>query len=149
MEDSITEQVTIDADPDEVFAFVNTPGECVRASPSQEFHDIQSLGDGHEYDYEYRMAGVPLTGHCESINCDVDGRELVYDYTGDIDAEMRLSVSPAEKGARFLCETTYSVPDSLFGRVAKPVIERFNGRELSTFAENVKDMVESDVALEA
>ncbi len=145
MQDSITERVTIDADPEAVFAFINTPGECVRASPSQVFHDIEDLDNGgHEYDYEFRMVGVSLSGHCESVVCDTESHELVYDYTGDIDAEMRLSVSPADGGSEFRCETTYTVPDSVFGRVAKPVIERFNSREMTTFTENVRDIVESD-----
>ena len=150
MDDTIAESVTIDAAPDEVWAFINTPSDCVRASPSQEFHDIESLPNGgHEYDYEFRMVGVSLTGHCEAVECDPEDRVLVYDYDDDIDAEMRLSVeSVADGGSRLVCETTYEVPDSLFGTIARPVVERFNGREMATFTQNVRDVIESESVIE-
>lgn len=145
MEHSISESVKVDASKDELFDFINTPGECVAASPSQEFSDIQPKEDGsHEFDYEYSMVGVGLTGHCTSKRFEPDNHLLVYDYTGSIDAEMVLDVSEDENGTTvFDCQTNYEVPDSLFGSMIKPVIERYNSRELEDFTRNVRDIVEN------
>lgn len=150
MSHDIETSVHIDATPDDVFAFINTPSECVRASPSQDFHDITDLDNGgHEYDYTFRMAGVPLTGHCTSTTCDPNERVLVYNYTGNIDAELELNVEPDGDGTLFELTTTYTVPASIFGKIARPVIERYNEREMRSFADNVKAMVEEEWEPEA
>ena len=145
MQHSISESVTIDATRDEVFNLISNPAECVRASPSQEFSDIEMNEDGsHEFDYTYNMAGVRLTGHCLSPEYDSEEHILVYNYQGDIDAEMSLNVTENENGnTEFSCETTYEVSDSLFGKVVNVVLERYNSRELETFTKNVKEMIEN------
>lgn len=144
MEHSISESTEINTSEQELFDFINTPSECVEASPSQTFSDIQKKDDGsHEFDYEYSMAGVSLTGHCTSKEFDPDAHVLVYDYTGGIDAEMRLDVKQNDEGGTVLkCQTTYEVPDSVFGSVVKPVIEKYNSREMRKFVGGVKEIVE-------
>lgn len=146
MRHSISESVTIEATEDEVFRFINNPAECVKASPSQEFSNIQSNDDGsHEFDYKYNMTGVSLTGHCTTKEFHPENHILVYDYSGNIDAEMRLTVTDGDDGqVVFECETTYEVSESFFGKLVRTVIERYNTNELETFTQNVKEMVEND-----
>jgi hypothetical protein len=127
-----------------VFGLLDEPVECVRGSPSQSFENVTRLpGGGHEYDYTFRMAGVPLTGHVETTVHDPPA-SLEQTYTGDIDATIAFDLAAPDGDRTVLsAEATYELPGRVLEAVAGPVVERYNRGELDDFVENTRERVET------
>jgi hypothetical protein len=133
-----------------VFGLLNSPTECVRAGPSQSFRNVTPLdGGGHQYEYTFRMAGVPLTGTVRTTTHDPPTR-LTNRYEGDIDAEISFLLrDDSEDGCLFRAEATYDLPGRVLEAIADPVVRRYNQRELDNFVENVRSFVEAGYDAEA
>lgn len=141
---TITNQTTVDAPPKVVFGLVNTPSESVRSGQSQTFSNIKQLDNGgHEYDYTFRMVGVPLSGTVRTVAHDAP-RELRLSYTGDINARITFSFAQAAVDqTHFEAAAEYDIPNTVVEAVAGPVIERYNQRELDGFIQNTRERVEA------
>lgn len=141
---TITSQTTVQAPPEVVFGLVNTPRESVRSGQSQSFSNITPLDNGgHEYDYTFRMAGVPLTGTVRTTAHEAPAH-LTLSYTGDIDATIAFEFEQdATETTRLRAEATYEMPNRVVETVAGPVVTRYNQRELDGFLENTRERVEA------
>jgi carbon monoxide dehydrogenase subunit G len=133
---SATTQVA--ASPDRVFAFVDTPANHERISPSiASVHDVEPLDiGGHRAAYTYRMVGVPLGGEIEVVRHDPP-RRLTFEIRGGIDGEMDWRFAPSEAGTRVTCEATFVVPGGALGSVVEPVVRAYNQRELDRTLANL------------
>jgi hypothetical protein len=141
---SITASTEVSAPPAVVFGLLNTPNESVRSGQSQSFDDVTELPNGgHEYDYTFRMVGVPLTGTVRTVEHAAPER-LALEYTGDIAATITFELDALDDDRTALrADAEYEMPGTVLGAVAGPVVERYNQTEIEGFVENTRDRAEA------
>jgi carbon monoxide dehydrogenase subunit G len=137
---SVSTVERVSAAPEDVFAFLDTPANHERISPSIiSVHDVEPLdGGGHRAAYRYRMVGVTLSGEIEAIRHDPPKR-LTFAIRGGIDGEMDWRLDPEDGGTRVTCEATFEVPGGALGSVVEPVVRRYNQRELDETLANLAE----------
>ncbi|WP_318569686.1 SRPBCC family protein [Salinigranum marinum] len=130
--------------PERVFAFLDTPANHERISPSiASVHDVEPLeSGGHRAAYTYRMVGVTLGGEIEVVAHDPP-RRLRFAITGGIDGEMDWRIDADPEGALVTCEATFEVPGGAFGSVVEPVVRAYNQRELDRTLANLQAVLEA------
>ncbi len=141
---AVTSKTTVNAPPEVVFGLVNTPDESVRSGQSQTFSNITPLDNGgHEYDYTFRMVGVPLTGVVRTVESNPP-HQLELSYTGDITGTISFRFESSTGGeTTFRAEAEYEMPNPVVETVAGSVVKRYNQRELDGFLQNIKERVEA------
>lgn len=140
---TLTADTRVNAPPEVVFGLLNTPTESVRSGRSQRFSNVTELDEGgHEYDYTFRMVGVPLTGTVRTTVHDPPNR-LSLSYTGDITATIDVTLDPVDGGTALEARAEYGMPDTVIETVAGPVVEAYNQREIDAFVESTRERVEA------
>jgi carbon monoxide dehydrogenase subunit G len=144
---TVSSDVRVTAGPDRVFAFLDTPANHERLSPSiASVHDAEPLdGGGHRAAYTYRMVGVSLAGEIETTRHEPPER-LTFAIRGGIDGEMDWRIESADDGALVTCEATFEVPGGALGSVVEPVVRAYNQRELDETLANLRDAFEGEAA---
>jgi carbon monoxide dehydrogenase subunit G len=142
---TVSSDVQVAAGPERVFAFLDTPANHERLSPSiVSVHDVEPLdGGGHRAAYTYRMVGVSLAGEIEATRHEPPER-LTFAIRGGIDGEMDWRMEPDAEaadgnGCLVTCEATFEVPGGALGSVVEPVVRRYNQRELDETLANLRE----------
>jgi carbon monoxide dehydrogenase subunit G len=139
---SSTERVA--ASPEAVFAFLDTPPNHERISPSiSSVHDVERLPEGgHRAGYTYRLFGIPLRGTVEAVTHDPP-RRLRFTLRGGVDGEMDWRLQPREGGTLVTCEATFTVPGGPVATLLNPVVRAYNQRELDATLDRLRDLLEA------
>lgn len=140
---SSTERVA--ASPEAVFAFLDTPPNHERISPSiTAVHDVERLPDGgHRAGYTYRLFGIPLRGTVEAVTHDAP-RRLRFALRGGIDGEMDWRLQPRGAGTVVTCEATFTVPGGPVATLLGPVVRAYNQRELDATLDSLRGQFEAE-----
>jgi carbon monoxide dehydrogenase subunit G len=142
---SVSTVERVSAPPAEVFAFLDTPANHERISPSiAAVRDVEPLdGGGHRAAYDYRMVGVTLSGEIEAIRHEPPSR-LTFAIRGGIDGEMDWRIDAEGVGSVVTCEATIEVPGGALGSIVEPVVRRYNQRELDATLANLERALEPE-----
>lgn len=135
--------IHIDAPPERVFAFMNEPANQAAITPSLvESREIGRMPNGGaRAAYVYKMAGSSFRGEVAASAFEPN-RLIAFALDGDIAGEIRWRFEPEGAGTRFTYSADYEIPGSLLARLAAPIAERYNQRELDAAAANLKDRME-------
>ncbi|MEF8852074.1 MAG: SRPBCC family protein [Haloarculaceae archaeon] len=142
-----SDTVTIDAPVPDVFAFMDDPENHVTVTPSiAAVENVERLPDGGKrLDYEFRMAGVSLSGELEEVER-VEHERMLFEMRGQLSGEIELAFEAVDGATRLTYTGRYDLPGRVLSRVARPFVRRYNERELATTLANVKTHVETDAA---
>ena len=111
----------VSASSEAVFAFLDTPSNHERISPSlSSVHDAEPLPDGgHRAGYTYRLFGLPLRGSVETVTHDPPHR-LRFELRGGIDGEMDWRLEADRDGTLVTCEATFDGSGRSAGSALRP-----------------------------
>jgi carbon monoxide dehydrogenase subunit G len=145
---STTERVA--AAPEEVFAFLDTPANHERISPSiSSVHGVTPLDDGgHRAGYTYQLFGIPLRGTVEAAVHDPPTR-LQFSLDGGIDGLMDWRIESDGSGTTVTCEATFEVPGGPLAALFAPLVRWYNQRELDGTLANLRAAFEETDTLDA
>lgn len=143
-------ETTIDAPPERVFEFLNTPeNDLEYISGLVEVDDIEELPNGgHRYDYVYKLAGIKLDGTVEVVECEPNER-LVFEMTGPMSGTAEYSFEPEADGTRLSSTLDVDLTGTVLDRVLEPVARQFLKRDHASSVTLVKAIVEAEVDAEA
>ncbi len=135
----------VSAPPKDVFAFLDTPSNHERISPSlSSVHDVEPLPDGgHRAGYTYRLFGLPLRGSVE-VATHRPPRRIRFELRGGVDGEMDWRLDADGDGTLVTCEATFTVPGGPLARLFDPVVRAYNERELDETLSRLRRSVESN-----
>lgn len=145
----ITEEITTGASPTEAFDFIADPTNHLKFSPA--LMDVSSVRDGDvgkEGEWTFKVAGVTLEGQFSDTEFDRPNTRH-YDLTGDINGSEMWRVEAADGGSKIEYRTETDVPGpDILGTIAEPIAERFMRNDAETKIENLKALLDEQVAAE-
>jgi len=140
---TVRKSVVISAPPDRVFEYVTEPSTMAEwLTKMVEVRDIVGTGEGQQYEWTYKYAGLLLRGQSVVVQ-HVPNRLAVSQSIGMIGSIWTFRVEPHEEGSALTIEVEYSVPIPVLGKIAEHVAVRLDARDLETSLTNVQDMLAS------
>ena len=140
---SVRKSVVISAPPDRVFEYVTEPSTMAEwLTKMVEVRDIVGTGEGQQYEWTYKYAGLLLRGQSVVVQ-HVPNRLAVSQSIGMIGSTWTFRVEPHEEGSTLTIEVEYSIPIPVLGKIAEHVAVRLDARDLETSLSNVQDMLAS------
>ena len=126
-----------------VFSYVDDPNQLPIWLPGMvEVRNVIGTGQGQQYEYTYKMAGVLLRGQNVVIE-HVQNERGVHQVIGMISALWDYSVEPHTDGTLLNLEVEYAVPIPVLGRLAERLAIKQNAASFELALVNVKDVMEA------
>jgi uncharacterized protein YndB with AHSA1/START domain len=141
---NIEKSIFIAAPPEKVFAFMVEPGNLLEIWPSLlEVRNVQPLPTGgYCYDWTYKMAGMRFQGTTETTEFVKDQRIATKSESG-IPNTFVWTYQAEEGGTRATVSVEFVVPANVLGRLAEPIVHKFNEKEGETILANLKARMEA------
>jgi len=140
---TLRQSVDIDAPPEVVFAYVTDLSTLAEWIPAMvETRDSIGEGEGRQYEWTYKLAGMLFSGESVVIE-EVPNRRSVHQSIGAVRSTWTLQVEPRDDGSRFILDVAYEVPVPVLGRLAERIILERDRRDLEAALANVKGILES------
>jgi uncharacterized protein YndB with AHSA1/START domain len=140
---TLRKSIVISAPQDRVFDYVTEPSTMAEwLTKMVEVRDIVGTGEGQQYEWTYKYAGLLLRGQSVVVQ-HVPNRLAVSQSIGMIGSTWTFRVEPHEEGSTLTIEVEYSVPIPVLGKIAEHVAVRLDARDLETSLSNVQDMLAS------
>ncbi|KYH25329.1 polyketide cyclase / dehydrase and lipid transport [Halalkalicoccus paucihalophilus] len=141
----IERDVWIDAEHKAVFEYMASPENHLNVMPS--LHRIENVEElpsgGHRGEFRFKMVGIPIEGRFEDIEF-VPNERRVYEMSGDVEGSMHYTFEPADGGTHFTCVMDVAFPSRVLDRVLRPVVRKYNEREVETMLANLKTLMETE-----
>ena len=130
-----------------VFDYVADPKHLLEIWPNMvEITNITPHADGGTgFDWVYRMAGIKVRGHSEDVEF-VRNECVVSRSEAGIPNTFRWLYDGAGDATMLTLEVDYDAPTSVFGRLARPILDRINRRDARTLLRNLKTRMERPAA---
>jgi len=140
----VSESIWIDRPRAAVFAYLDRPESHAEVTPSlAESEAVAQLDNGGKrVRYVYEMAGVSSEGHLTETT-HKKGERMVFELSGGITGEIDISLSDADGGTEVTYSATYDIPGRVLAAAAKPLVRRFNRRQLRTTLGNLATRLET------
>ncbi|MFB6232235.1 MAG: SRPBCC family protein [Salinibacter sp.] len=142
---TVRKHIDLAAPVDRVFEFLDTPAHQSEITPSlSESVLVERLPNGgSRARYTYRILGLSFRGEVRATDYVPDER-IVWSMEGDLQGTIRWYFEPIDPGCRFTYAATYQIPGpSFIHPLVRPLIRRYNEREVSTLLHNLKERLES------
>ena len=140
---SLTKSVVVNAPADKVFAYVTEPTTMAEWLVSMvEARDVIGSGEGQQYEWTYKMAGLQLRGQSTVVE-HVPNEVSVHQSIGSIDSSWTLGVEPHGEGTTLTVEVEYTIPIPVLGKMAERFLLQRDARDLEQSLTNVKEMLEA------
>jgi uncharacterized membrane protein len=135
--------IHIDAPVNKVFEFIDEPENLPEIWPSMIKVDNveRSATKGRNYDWQYKMAGMPFNGHSETTEY-VPNEHAVVETKEGIRSKFVWDYHAENGGTELKLAIEYTVPVPLLGKLAEKVIRRINENEADVMLANLKAAVE-------
>jgi uncharacterized membrane protein len=139
----IEKSIFINAPLEKVFAFMAEPGNLPEIWPSLlEIKNVRPLPNGgYCYDWTYKMGGLHFQGQSETIEFVKDQRIAARSEAG-IPNTFVWAYQAEEGGTRVTVSVDYVVPVAILGKLAEPIVHKFNEKESETILFNLKACME-------
>jgi len=125
------DSVEVDADVDAVFAFLDDPHNHAAVTPRlEDVRDVERLPNGGKrLAYTYRMAGLGIDGDIVQTVHEPNER-MTFELRGRLTGSIDLTFEPADGGTRLTYAAEYDLPENALTALGKPVVRRFNERQV-------------------
>jgi len=137
---SVRERIHIDAPVERVFSYLDTPANQATITPSlTESTRLERLPNGGDRArYTYWILGLSFSGEVRATNY-VPNERIVWNMTGDLKGTIRWYLEPFNRGCLFTYAATYQSPGpSLLQPLVRPLIQRYNEREVQALLHNLR-----------
>jgi uncharacterized membrane protein len=142
---TVREHVDIDAPVEAVFEYMDEPAHQPDITPSlAHSHLLERLSNGgSRARYTYKILGLSFSGEVHATDY-VPNERIVWAMEGDLQGTIRWYFRALTDGrSRFTYAATYSLPGpSLFRPLVKPLVRRYNEREVHTVLQRLKLQLE-------
>ena len=98
---------------------------------------------GYNFDWEYKMAGVPFRGHSKILEF-VPNERVVTENKEGIPSTFVWDYSAEDGGTTIDVVVEYTVPVPVLGKLAEKVIIKMNENEMDTLLANLKAVMEAE-----
>lgn len=142
---TVREHIDIAAPVDRVFAFMDTPAHQAEITPSlSESTLVERLPNGgSRARYTYRIFGLSFSGEVRATDY-VPEERIVWIMEGNLQGTIRWYFDPSDAGCRFTYAATYQIPGpTLFRPVVRPLVRRYNEREVHALVQTLKKRLEA------
>lgn len=139
----IERSIFIQAAVEKVFGFMAEPSNLPQIWPSlMEVRNVQPLPNGgYAYDWTYKLAGIPLEGHAEWVEF-LKNQRVVDHNEGGIPSTFVWTYKAEGEGTRVNLLVDYTIPNTVLGRVAEPIVHKMNEHEADVVLANLKARME-------
>ena len=142
----ITKTISVQASPKKVIDYISKVGNhpaFISALKSIENINGDEKEIGTSWDWTFMMGGIELTGKSETINYK-EGEVYAFKTFNGADSTFTYSVEPEGDSSRLTINVEYSMPETVFAKMAdKAIVERLNEKEADSAADNLKAILES------
>ena len=137
-------QIHIDAPVEKVFAFAVEPENLPEIWPSlMKVDNVErSPTNGNSWDWEYKMAGMPFSGHSETTEF-VPNKRVVTQNKEGIPSTFFWDYSAEDGGTTVDVMVEYTIPIPVLGNMAEKVIVKMNNNEMDALLANLKAVMEA------
>ena len=145
---TVREHIDIAAPVSRVFEFMDAPAHQAEITPSlSESTLLERLPNGgSRARYVYRIVGLPFSGEVRATDYVPDER-IVWSMTSDLQGTIRWYFESVDLGCRVTYAATYQIPGPrLLRPLARPLVRRYNEREVRTLLRNLKTQLEASGA---
>ena len=145
---TVRKHTDIEAPVEAVFGYMDTPRHQPDITPSlTKSHLLERLPNGgSRVQYTYRILGLSFSGEVRATDYVADER-IVWSMEGDLQGTIRWYFQPLRDGkhTRFTYAATYALPGpSIVHPLLKPLVRRYNEREVNTLLERLQARVERE-----
>lgn len=134
--------IVINAPVSEVFAYVNAPATLADwMTALVEVRNVIGSGEGLQWDWTYKMAGVHVRGQSVIVDYIHDER-ATHQGIGMLAASWTNIVEPYDGGTKLTMKLEYTIPVPVLGKLAEHLTIQRNARELETSLLNLKETLE-------
>ena len=126
-----------------VFQYVNEP----RTLPDwmigmKEIRNVVGSGEGMQYDWTFKMAGIALRGQNVVVEYE-ENRRAAHQGIGMVHSMWIASVEPIDKGTRLTIDVEYTIPVFVLGKLAESATVGRNDKDLKRSIAQVQAILES------
>lgn len=140
---SVSDTVLIRAPLEAVFEYVTDPTRMAEWLPSMmEVHNVIGSGEGQQYDWAYKMAGMLFHGQSVVV-AHVPNECSVHQTIGAVQSTWTFRVQAEEGGTRFDLDIVHEVPLPVLGKIAERVMVARNARVVAAALLNAKETLEA------
>lgn len=142
---TVREHIDLSPPVERVFDFMDAPARQARITPSLSTSTLLERlpNGGSRAHYVYRILGLSFSGEVRATDY-VPNERIVWSMTGDLQGTLRWYFEPIDGGSRLTYAATYEVPGpSLLRPLARPLIRRYNEREIHALLRNLEAQVTS------
>ena len=107
-----------------------------------EVHNITGAGVGQQYNWTYKMAGIPLKGE-NIITEEVPEKHIVVKSKGGVESTWNWNLERRKDVTVLDLDLDYKIPVPVLGKLAEKVILKRNERETELNLTNIKEKLEA------
>jgi uncharacterized membrane protein len=141
---TITRDIRVATPVDRVFNFLVDPNNLPEIWPNIiEVKNVKKSKDnaGFNFNWSYKMSGLPFEGKCETIEYNPYERFVVKSNQG-LDSTITWRFQPSGQETHVTLKFEYQIPSSLLKRIQEDVVIQENEHEVQALLQNIKSRLE-------
>jgi carbon monoxide dehydrogenase subunit G len=139
---SIKRSIAIQSTPERILGYVTEPRTLAEWIPSMvETRNIIGGGEGQQYEWTYKMAGLLLRGQTTVVEYEPSTR-AVHQSIGTVSSTWTTTLTPRDGWTDVTMEVEYTVPIPVLGKLAEQLAIRRDARDLEIALTNLKETLE-------
>jgi carbon monoxide dehydrogenase subunit G len=142
----VVRSVNINVPVEKVFEYLNDPLNLLEIWPSLvEVSDVKRTPDGvgSTNRWAYKLAGMRFEGKAEIVEYIENERVVTKASGGGMEATHTHTYEGTNGGTKFTCESVYTIPIPVLGKLAEAVVVKLNENEADVFMANLKARLET------
>lgn len=139
---NVNRSITINAPLEKVFNYLSDPNAQPEWVPSLvSVTDVTGSGEGQQYRWTYKMAGVLLNGET-TVTEHIPNKRRVTQSKGGVISTWIIKLEPNDGGTMMELDIEYTVPVPVLGKLAEKLVLKRNEREADLAMTNIKEQME-------
>ena len=139
---SHSNSIVVDAPRAKVFEYVNDPRTLSDWMIGiEEIRNVRGAGEGQQYDWTFKMAGLSLRGQSVVVDY-VEGVRACHQGIGMIHGLWTHLCEETAEGTQVTVDVEYKLPFFVLGRLAESATVRRNDRDIKKSLKRLKQIVE-------
>ena len=141
---TIVRDIRVDTPVERVFDFLADPNNLPEVWPNIfEVKNVKKSKDheGFNFNWAYKMSGLPFEGKCETIEYTPYER-LVVKSNKTLDSTITWRFQPMGRETHVTLKFEYQIPSSLLKRIKEEIVIQENEHEVEALLQNIKSRLE-------
>lgn len=140
----ITRTIDIKASPQRVYDFLTQPTNLPSIWPNMVSvsNVVARPGGAHDFDWVYKMAGIHLKGHAETLEAIPGKLARIRNESGIKSTFLWTYEGLNGTGMRLTLAVEYDIPTPIIGKIAEALLVKLNERDADNMLANLKDTME-------